>query len=95
MIVLYLLVRRKKVEYVALFVETSYYTGLILKKSCTVHLVDGSIHGFHHFIRSGRTRRPVGINLIDGHLDFVIDFLDKLTYGSGSTPGIQQTLADW
>jgi len=57
--------------------------------------IDALIHGFHHFIRSGRTRRPVGINLIDGHLDFVIDFLDRLSVGPGSTPGVQQTLEQW
>ena len=58
-------------------------------------LIDGLIHGFHHYLRSGRTRRPVGINLIDGHLEFVIDFLDRLSTGPGSTPGLQQTQAEW
>ena len=58
-------------------------------------VIDGLIHGFHHFLGSGRTRRPVGIKLIDGHLEFVVDFLDKLSYGSGSTPGTQQTLQMW
>jgi len=58
-------------------------------------LVDGLIHGFHHFLTSGRTRRPVGINLIDGHLEFVVDFLDHLSYGPGSTPGVQETLQQW
>jgi predicted RNA-binding Zn-ribbon protein involved in translation (DUF1610 family) len=58
-------------------------------------LVDMLIHGFHHFIRSGRTRRPVGVNLIDGNLEFVIDFLDRLAYGSASTPGLQQTQSAW
>jgi ribosomal protein L37AE/L43A len=57
--------------------------------------VDRLIHGFHHFLGSGRTRRPVGVNLIDGHLDFVVDFLDHLTYGPGSTPGLFQTYAGW
>lgn len=58
-------------------------------------LVDSLIHGFHHFLRSGRTRRPVGINLIDGHLEFVMDFLDHLSYGPGSTPGVEQIRAAW
>lgn len=57
--------------------------------------IDGLIHGFHHFLHSGRTRRPVGINLIDGHLEFVIDFLDRLSYGPGSTPGIYHTYEQW
>jgi hypothetical protein len=46
-------------------------------------------------MRSGRTRRPVGINLIDGHFEFVVDFLDRLSYGSGSTLGTQQTHETW
>ncbi len=57
--------------------------------------VDRLIHGFHHFLRSGRTRRLVGINLIDVHLEFVIDFLNHLTYGPGSTPGVYQTYEMW
>jgi hypothetical protein len=58
-------------------------------------LIDNLVHGFHHYLRSGRTRRPVGINLIDGHLDFVIDFLNQLAYGPASTPGTQQTYQAW
>ena len=58
-------------------------------------LIDGLIHGFHHFLRSGRTRRPVGINLISGHLEFVVDFLDHLSVGPGSTSGVQETQAAW
>lgn len=57
--------------------------------------IDGLIHGFHHFLTSGRTRRPVGVNLIDGHLEFVVDFLNRLSYGPGSTPGTQETYATW
>jgi hypothetical protein len=58
-------------------------------------LVDNLIHGFHHFLKSGRTRRPVAVNLIDGHLDFVIDFLDRLSYGPESTPGLSETHTAW
>lgn len=58
-------------------------------------LIDGLIHGFHHYLRSGRARRPVGVNLIDGDLGFVIDFLDHLTYGAGSTPGTHENLEQW
>ena len=49
----------------------------------------------HHFLTSGRTRRPVCINLLDGHLEFVVKFLDELTYGPGSTPGTQDTYKQW
>lgn len=34
--------------------------------------IDGLIHGFHYILTSGPTRRLVGINLIRGHLDFVV-----------------------
>jgi len=58
-------------------------------------LIDMLIHGFHHFLRSGRTRRPVAVNLIDGNLEFVVYFLDRLTYGPGNTPGLQQNRVEW
>ena len=58
-------------------------------------LIDQLIHGFHHFLTSGRTRRPVAVNLIDGHLGFVIDFLDRFSYGPGSTPGTRETQEAW
>ncbi len=48
------------------------------------------IHGFHHYLRSGRTRRPVAVNLIDGDLTFVADFLNRLTCGPASTPGLSR-----
>jgi hypothetical protein len=58
-------------------------------------LIDGLIHGFHHYLSSGRTRRPAGINLIDGSLEFVTRFLDELTYGPASTTGLQQNHLEW
>lgn len=58
-------------------------------------LIDQLIHGFHHYLTSKRTRRPVGVNLIDGSLIHVIEFLDQLSYGPGSTPGLQETYASW
>jgi predicted RNA-binding Zn-ribbon protein involved in translation (DUF1610 family) len=58
-------------------------------------LIDQLIHGFHHFLGSGRTRRPAGINLIDGSLEFVMQFLDQLACGPGSSPVLRQTQADW
>jgi hypothetical protein len=58
-------------------------------------LIDGLIHGFHHYLTSGRTRRPVGINLIDGSLEFVIQFLDQLTFGPDSTPGLLEQKLEW
>ncbi len=58
-------------------------------------LIDILIHGFHHYLSSGRTRRPVGVNLIDGDLQFVMEFLDRLTYGSRSTTGLEQNRQEW
>ena len=43
----------------------------------------------------GSARRPVGVNLIVGNLQAVIEFLDVLTYGAGSTPGLQQNQMEW
>jgi ribosomal protein L37AE/L43A len=57
-------------------------------------LIDGLIHGFHWYIRFGNTR-AAGVNLIEGALHEVVDFLDSLSVGPGSTPGIQQTREEW
>jgi hypothetical protein len=82
-------------EVVALF---QYYIDAFPKAVEAVQkmlLIDGLIHGFHHFLTSGRTRRPVGINLISGYLNFVVDFLDHLSYDPSSTPGTRQNLELW
>ena len=82
-------------EVVALFQE---YAGSFPKAKEPAEkmlLIDQLIHGFHHYLTSKRTRRPVGVNLIDGSLIHVIEFLDQLTYGPGSTPGLQETYASW
>ena len=57
--------------------------------------IDALIHGFHHYLTSGRARRPVGVNLIAGDLNFVVDFLDGLTFGPASTPGLEQSKVVW
>ena len=56
--------------------------------------IDKLLHGFHWSVRYGPTR-PVAINLIEGRLSDVIQFLDALSYGSGSTPGIKQNQTEW
>lgn len=58
-------------------------------------LIDQLIHGFHHYLTSGRSRRPVAVNLIDGDLGFVIAFLDRLTYGPNSTPESLLVREEW
>jgi hypothetical protein len=57
-------------------------------------LIDRLIHGFHYSIETG-PRRPSAVNLIGGKLGEVIDFLNELTYGEGSTPGTRETVAAW
>ena len=59
-----------------------------------VLLIDALIHSFHWNQKYGFTR-PVAVNLIQGRLEEVITFLDRLSYGEGSTVGVQQTRLDW
>jgi hypothetical protein len=48
--------------------------------------IDRLIHEFHYSYRSmpDLPTRPVGVNLIEGHLEDVIAFLDDLSYGDDS-----------
>jgi ribosomal protein L37AE/L43A len=57
-------------------------------------LIDRLIHGFHYYMEFGPTR-AVGVNLIGGNYHEVVDFLDRLTYGEGSTPGTRQARLEW
>ena len=82
-------------EVVALFQQFMDSYPKVSEPAQKMLLIDGLIHGFHHFLTSGRTRRPVGINLISGHLEFVVNFLDSLSYGPGSTPSTRQNLEEW
>ncbi len=56
--------------------------------------IDRLIHGFHYNLQFGPTR-AVGVNLIEGSYHEVVDFLDRLTYGAGSTPGTRTARAEW
>ncbi len=56
--------------------------------------IDILIHGFHWYHKFGPTR-PVAVNLIQGHLGEVIAFLDQLSLGPESTPGIGEKRAEW
>jgi hypothetical protein len=58
-------------------------------------LIDHLLHGFHWYYRGNSPTRPVAVNLIEGRLGEVIQFLDSLTYGEGSTPGLGQEKARW
>lgn len=55
--------------------------------------IDRLLHGFHYYGKT--TTRPVAVNLLDGRLGEVIAFLDELSYGSGSTPGLSENFQDW
>ena len=56
-------------------------------------LIDRLIHGFHSYYKAeGEPTRPVAVNLIGGRLRQVLEFLDELTYGPGSTPGTRETI---
>jgi hypothetical protein len=58
-------------------------------------LIDNLIHNFHLFLRSGRPGRPVAMNLINGPQEFVVNFLDHLSAGPASTPGVQESMQEW
>jgi len=57
-------------------------------------LIDTLIHGFHQSLLGDPTR-TTAVNLIEGRYHEVVGFLDSLTYGEGSTPGMRQRLAEW
>ncbi len=57
-------------------------------------LIDGLIHGFHRSL-TGDPTRTTGVNLIEGNYHDVVEFLDRLTYGERSTPGIREARAEW
>lgn len=57
-------------------------------------LIDVLIHGFHIHLKYGPTRAVV-VNLIEGSYHEVVDFLDSLSYGPGSTPGLAESYEEW
>jgi ribosomal protein S27AE len=60
-----------------------------------VFLIDQLLHGFHWYYTGNSPTRPVAINLIEGQLWQVIEFLDNLSYSEKSTPGTRETKAEW
>ena len=56
--------------------------------------IDRLIHGFHWHQKYGATR-PAAVNLIQGRLSDVIEFLDKLSYGEESSPGLDDARKEW
>jgi hypothetical protein len=57
-------------------------------------LIDQLIHGFHLSLL-GEPTRTTGVNLIEGKYPEVVQFLNKLSYGDGGTPGMRELHDDW
>jgi hypothetical protein len=59
--------------------------------------IDRLLHGFHYasIHHQNTPTRPVAINLIDGRLNEVIEFLERLTFGERSSPGVAENRAEW
>ncbi len=60
-------------------------------------VIDRLIHEFHYSLRKQPDLpcRPVGVNLIQGKLTDVIQFLDELTYGKQTTEGLKENRVGW
>jgi hypothetical protein len=57
--------------------------------------IDRLIHGFHWWMQANTQTRTTAVNLIEGSYHEVVDFLDQLTYGTSSSPGLRQTWQEW
>lgn len=60
--------------------------------------IDRLIHQFHWYTLKNTkniTTRPMAVNLIEGRMSDVVAFLNKLTYGDGSTPGMVEQQDEW
>ena len=59
--------------------------------------IDRLIHEFHFSLRyvPDQPTRPAGVNLIQGRMTAVAQFLDDLTAGRLSDPAMQRTRAEW
>ncbi len=58
-------------------------------------LVDTLIHSWHWNVHFNTNTRAAGVNLIEGSYHEVVDFLDRLSCGPGSTPGVSPRHAEW
>ena len=59
-------------------------------------LIDGVIHAFHYSLKAkpDLPTRPAGVNLINGKLRDVVEFLDELS-GLNTSPAIQKNHRNW
>ena len=58
-------------------------------------LIDRLIHTFHWWAQGETETRAAAVNLIEGSYHEVVEFLNRLSYGTLSTPGTAQTRLDW
>jgi hypothetical protein len=56
--------------------------------------IDSLIHAFHHTIAHG-CGAPSAVNLVEGERAEVVAILDRLAYGSASTPGTGEKARWW
>jgi hypothetical protein len=56
--------------------------------------IDRLVHEFHTSVIHD-SERPVGVNLIQGKLSDVVEFLDRLTYGDSLPEEVEATRAAW
>ncbi len=57
-------------------------------------LIDTLIHRFH-WQMEGHPAQPGAATIIGGKMSEVADFLDELTYGRDSTPGLKERREEW
>jgi len=57
-------------------------------------LIDQLLHRYHWELE-GEPGGPAAVNLIGGTRGEVLAFLNELTYGKGSTPGLSATRQRW
>jgi ribosomal protein L37AE/L43A len=74
-------------EYLAHFPTAKSYQRKML-------LIDQLIHGYHWHQKFGATR-PVAVNLIDGNLANVIEFLDELHQGENHSSKLKEHHDKW
>lgn len=76
---------------------TKFVKQFPLSRSYTekIVLIDEVLHGFHWYAKNNTPTRPVAINLIEGRLKDVIDFLDMLSYSKKSVSKLSTTKRVW
>ena len=58
-------------------------------------LIDRLIHGWHWNVLFQMDTRATCVNLIEGNYHQVVEFLDTLSYGPGSSPVVREQWQEW